>query len=163
MWQTTVLKGKGQIVCLLHNESTASFYPWHLKINCRLCEYWGYQQIMNSIKNAYRSLKDFCNRVVQWRSACTVPYILAINTAFFSIAYYENTETQMKSLAALSFIIFFNDVLFTPTNNNLFLQIVMWPIRDLWKTCAVILCGFGIHQLGEGNKDEALWCSFTAG
>jgi hypothetical protein len=119
---------------------------------------------MNAIKNAYQGFKDFCNRVVQWRSACTVPYILAVNTAFCSIAYYGTTEMQMKSLAALAFIIFCNDVLFTPTHDkSIFLQIVMWPIRDFWKTFAVILCGLGIHQLDEGNKDEALWCSFTAG
>lgn len=119
---------------------------------------------MDTIRSVYQGFKDFCSRVVQWRSACTVPYVLAVNIAFASIAYYGSVEDQMKSLAALVFIIFCNDVLFTPTHDrSIFVQIVMWPIRDFWKTSAVILCGLGIHQLREGKKEEALWCSFTAG
>jgi hypothetical protein len=79
------------------------------------------------------------------------------------MVYYATTETQMKSLAALAIIIFCNDVMFSPTNErSVIVQILMWPIRDFWKTLAVALCGAGIHQLGEENKEEALWFSYGA-
>jgi hypothetical protein len=121
---------------------------------------------MDTLKNAYRSCIDCCNRVVQWRSGATVPYIFAVNTAFWYvllfrlfkvslilriIVYYATTDTQMKSLAALAFIIFCNDVLFAPTHDrSILLQVLMWPIRDFWK----VIIGYFITHLWINEWNE---------
>jgi len=74
--------------------------------------------------------------------------------------FYATEETQMKTLACVACVIFCNDVLFSPTHErSIIVQILMWPVRDLWKTFAVVLSGMGIHQLSEKNYEEALWCA----
>ncbi|KAI6240875.1 hypothetical protein M3Y99_00395600 [Aphelenchoides fujianensis] len=118
---------------------------------------------MEQLRSAQRSTVDFVNRVVQWRSACTIPYLFAVNAAFWYTVFYTRDEIQMRVLAGLAFLVFCNDVLLAPTRDrSVLMQVLMWPIRDLWKTAAVMLCGAAIHQLGEKNQEEALWCSASA-
>ncbi|KAI6235348.1 hypothetical protein M3Y95_00042100 [Aphelenchoides besseyi] len=119
---------------------------------------------MNRLRSAYNSVAGFISEVVECRSAFSIPYLFVVNGIFWYVVFYTTTQIQMRILAGLAFLIFCNDVLLaSPTGDrSIFLQILMSPVRDLWKTAAVMFCGGGIHQLGEEKKEEALWCSAAA-
>uniref|UniRef100_A0A914CY08 Uncharacterized protein n=1 Tax=Acrobeloides nanus TaxID=290746 RepID=A0A914CY08_9BILA len=118
---------------------------------------------METVKRGYRSLEAFCTAVVEWRSAFTVPYVILLNVCYWSTVFYGTHEIHLKCLLGLAGIIFFWDILLTPTENrSVFFQILLWPIRDFWRTFAFVLCLLSTNEIRKPREDYALWYASAA-
>uniref|UniRef100_A0A1I7SQX6 Transmembrane protein n=2 Tax=Bursaphelenchus xylophilus TaxID=6326 RepID=A0A1I7SQX6_BURXY len=83
---------------------------------------------------------------------------------FWATVFYADQEIQMRVLAGLAIALFSTDLLFSPTGEkSVIVQLLMWPVKDLWNTTAVVLCAYGIQQLMEEKQEErALWAAIGA-
>uniref|UniRef100_A0AC34QH66 Uncharacterized protein n=1 Tax=Panagrolaimus sp. JU765 TaxID=591449 RepID=A0AC34QH66_9BILA len=118
---------------------------------------------MDLLRKCYRNTSVFCRSVIEWRSAFTVPYILAINAAFWVIVYYANHETQAECLLGIAGMIVLWDILLSPTHNrSVASQICHWPIQDLFRTTAFVTSMGAVRQLKMDEIEQAFWLSCTS-
>lgn len=116
---------------------------------------------MESVRNFGGKVKEFCQSVVEWRSAATGPYLLAVNSLFWLAAFYCEPLVQSRLLVSIACGVVGWDVLLSSSQeHSIAAHIFLWPVRSLFRTSSVGLAAYSWNLLRHEHLEPACWAAY---